>query len=324
MQRAVLLPLLALLLGAGRLRRGRRADLRRRRGPARPLPSGWSSRSRRPAASRLPTSPPSSSTGREVTAATSGATARSSSSSRRAGARPARSSTPRSPRRWPSTRAWPLLAVVPGDDAEAAREYAAELEVDHPVAVADDQVWLDWAAREPPLVVLVAPGGTVLTRLARRRRARRSRRAARRPRRGAMRRPAAGLAGADRCWPGAAAPARTAIDVSLRAGRPRQQHPPRGRRVRGARPFEHVHAGRGYALEDAEGEVLAEGELPGRDRGERRSVDRLGRRADPDRLRHGAEPRGRARARGLPACSSTRGRRSSSTRRSSPTPSRSS
>jgi len=55
-----------------------------------------------------------------------------------------------------------LLAVVPGDDAEAAREYAAELEVDHPVAVADDEVWLDWAAREPPVVVLVAPGGTVL------------------------------------------------------------------------------------------------------------------------------------------------------------------
>jgi len=55
-----------------------------------------------------------------------------------------------------------LLAVVPGDDAEAAREYAAELEVDHPVAVADDRVWLDWAAREPPVVVLVAPGGTVL------------------------------------------------------------------------------------------------------------------------------------------------------------------
>ncbi len=55
-----------------------------------------------------------------------------------------------------------LLAVVPGDDAEAARDYAAELEVDHPVAVAGEQIWLDWAAREPPLAVLVAPGGTVV------------------------------------------------------------------------------------------------------------------------------------------------------------------
>jgi thiol-disulfide isomerase/thioredoxin len=55
-----------------------------------------------------------------------------------------------------------VLAVVPGDDAAGAREYAAELEVDHPVAVAGDRIWLDWAAREPPLVVLVGPGGTVL------------------------------------------------------------------------------------------------------------------------------------------------------------------
>ena len=55
-----------------------------------------------------------------------------------------------------------LLAVVPADDAEAARDYAAELEVDHPVASAGEQVWLDWAAREPPVVVLVGPGGTVL------------------------------------------------------------------------------------------------------------------------------------------------------------------
>ena len=55
-----------------------------------------------------------------------------------------------------------LLAVVPEDDAEGAREYAAELEVDHPVAVAGEEIWLDWAAREPPLAVLVAPGGSVL------------------------------------------------------------------------------------------------------------------------------------------------------------------
>ena len=55
-----------------------------------------------------------------------------------------------------------MLAVVPGDDAEPAAEYATELELDHPVAVGNDEVWLDWAAREPPLVVLVAPGGTVI------------------------------------------------------------------------------------------------------------------------------------------------------------------
>jgi len=55
-----------------------------------------------------------------------------------------------------------MLAVVPGDDAEPAAEYAKELELDHPVAVGNDDVWLNWAAREPPLVVLVAPGGTVI------------------------------------------------------------------------------------------------------------------------------------------------------------------
>ena len=55
-----------------------------------------------------------------------------------------------------------MLAVVPGDDAEPAAEYAKELELDHPVAVGNDEIWLNWAAREPPLVVLVAPGGTVI------------------------------------------------------------------------------------------------------------------------------------------------------------------
>jgi thiol-disulfide isomerase/thioredoxin len=55
-----------------------------------------------------------------------------------------------------------LLAVVPADDAEGARAYAEELELEHAVAVAGDDVWLDFAAREPPLVVLVGPGGAVL------------------------------------------------------------------------------------------------------------------------------------------------------------------
>jgi thiol-disulfide isomerase/thioredoxin len=55
-----------------------------------------------------------------------------------------------------------MLAVVPGDDAEPAAEYAKALELDHPVAVGNDDVWLNWAAREPPLIVLVAPGGRVI------------------------------------------------------------------------------------------------------------------------------------------------------------------
>jgi peroxiredoxin len=55
-----------------------------------------------------------------------------------------------------------LLAVVPEDDAEAAVEYAEELELEYPVAVGTDRIWLDYAAREPPLAVLVAPGGRVL------------------------------------------------------------------------------------------------------------------------------------------------------------------
>ena len=55
-----------------------------------------------------------------------------------------------------------LLGVVPRDDAEAAREYAEELELGFPIAVADERVWLNYAVREPPAVVLVAPQGKVL------------------------------------------------------------------------------------------------------------------------------------------------------------------
>jgi len=55
-----------------------------------------------------------------------------------------------------------LLGVVPRDDAEAAREYAEELELGYPIAVADERVWLNYAVREPPAVVLVAPQGKVL------------------------------------------------------------------------------------------------------------------------------------------------------------------
>ena len=55
-----------------------------------------------------------------------------------------------------------LLGVVPGDDAAGAREYAEELELGYPIAVADERVWLNYAVREPPAVVLVAPPGNVL------------------------------------------------------------------------------------------------------------------------------------------------------------------
>jgi thiol-disulfide isomerase/thioredoxin len=55
-----------------------------------------------------------------------------------------------------------LLAVVPEDDLQGARDYARDLELGDPVAVGDDAVWLNYAADEPPLVALVAPGGKVL------------------------------------------------------------------------------------------------------------------------------------------------------------------
>ena len=55
-----------------------------------------------------------------------------------------------------------LLGVVAGDDEAPAREYAEELDLGHPVAVAGERIWLNYAAREPPVVVLVARGGRVL------------------------------------------------------------------------------------------------------------------------------------------------------------------
>jgi cytochrome c biogenesis protein CcmG/thiol:disulfide interchange protein DsbE len=55
-----------------------------------------------------------------------------------------------------------LLGLVPADDARPAADYAADLDLGEPLAAADDKVWLDYAAREPPVVVLVAPGGTVV------------------------------------------------------------------------------------------------------------------------------------------------------------------
>ncbi len=55
-----------------------------------------------------------------------------------------------------------LLGLVPSDDADGAREYAHDLDLGEPLASADDKVWLGYAAREPPVVVLVGPGGKVL------------------------------------------------------------------------------------------------------------------------------------------------------------------
>ena len=46
--------------------------------------------------------------------------------------------------------------------SRGAAEYADELDLDRPVGAASEQVWLDYAAREPPVVVLVGPGGKVL------------------------------------------------------------------------------------------------------------------------------------------------------------------
>jgi thiol-disulfide isomerase/thioredoxin len=55
-----------------------------------------------------------------------------------------------------------LLAIIPEDDVNGARDYAREARLGDPIAVGDDAVWLNYAADEPPLVALVAPGGRVL------------------------------------------------------------------------------------------------------------------------------------------------------------------
>ena len=55
-----------------------------------------------------------------------------------------------------------LLGVVGQDDVDGGRDYAEELDLGQPVAVAGERTWLDYAAREPGLVVLVAKGGKVV------------------------------------------------------------------------------------------------------------------------------------------------------------------
>jgi peroxiredoxin len=54
-----------------------------------------------------------------------------------------------------------LLGIAGTDDADAA-DYAEELDLSHPLAVASERVWLNYAAREPGLVVLIGKGGKVL------------------------------------------------------------------------------------------------------------------------------------------------------------------
>ena len=55
-----------------------------------------------------------------------------------------------------------LLGIVTEDDADAAVDYADKLDLGRPIAAASERVWLDYAAREPPLVVLISRGGKVL------------------------------------------------------------------------------------------------------------------------------------------------------------------
>jgi hypothetical protein len=55
-----------------------------------------------------------------------------------------------------------LLGVVAEEDGEAALDYASDLDLGHPIAVAPERVWLNYAAREPPVVVLISHGGRVL------------------------------------------------------------------------------------------------------------------------------------------------------------------
>jgi hypothetical protein len=49
-----------------------------------------------------------------------------------------------------------LLGVVAEDDVPGGIDYAEELDLGHPVAAADERTWLNYAAREPGLIVLVA------------------------------------------------------------------------------------------------------------------------------------------------------------------------
>lgn len=55
-----------------------------------------------------------------------------------------------------------LLGLLGEDEKAAGAEYAEELDLGHPVGIASERVWLNYAAREPGLVVLVGRGGEVV------------------------------------------------------------------------------------------------------------------------------------------------------------------
>jgi len=54
-----------------------------------------------------------------------------------------------------------LLGVVTEDD-DGVDDYAQDLELGYPIAVAGEDVWVDYAVDEPPLVALIAPEGKIL------------------------------------------------------------------------------------------------------------------------------------------------------------------
>lgn len=76
-----------------------------------------------------------------------------------------------------------------------------------------------------------------------------------------MRRLAAGLA-AVAALAGCGGSGGDGLDVGLRLVAPDNNIRLEGAECAGARPYQHVHAGTAYALEDVDGEVLADGELP--------------------------------------------------------------
>jgi len=55
-----------------------------------------------------------------------------------------------------------MLAVVRENDIKGAREFAADQELGYPIAGGAEGVWLNYAAEDVPLVVLIAPGGKAL------------------------------------------------------------------------------------------------------------------------------------------------------------------
>ena len=115
-----------------------------------------------------------------------------------------------------------------------------------------------------------------------------------------MRRLAAGLA-AVAALAGCGGSGGDGLDVGLRLVAPDNNIRLEGAECAGARPYQHVHAGTAYALEDVDGEVLADGELPA---GVAENADPTidwGVERIPTDLRLVAGPGGRARARCLPA-----------------------